>query len=116
MQNLKASKLSVKAKERCKMKETTIPSEYKINPNNKMMIRIPCKVSSMPKDNDNLNTTHCSQMNVVLQFPETAQNSNYIIDEVRLILLDIFQQNLREQFTPCTTTSTNTKEATHESN
>ena len=98
MQNLKASKFSLKAKERCKMKETTVYNEYKINPNNKMILRIPCKVSSMKKDNDSPNTAYCSQMNVILQFPETSENSDYIVDEVKCILLDIFQKNMKEQY------------------
>lgn len=98
MQNLKASKFSLKAKERCKMKETTVHSEYKINSNNKMMLRIPCKVSSMKKGNDTSNTTSCSQMNVILHFPETSENADCIIDEVKLILLDIFQKNMKEKY------------------
>ena len=79
------------------MKETTVHSEYKINSNNKMMLRIPCKFSSMKKGNDSPNTAYCSQMNVILQFPETSENFDYIVDEVKCILLDIFQKNMKEQ-------------------
>ncbi len=98
------------------MQETTIYSEYEINPDNKMMTRTPCKVSSMENGSNTTNVTHCSNMNVILQFPESAENHNNIINEVRLILLDIFQKNVREQFTPSNAFHSNTKETTHESN
>ena len=98
------------------MNKTSIHNEYNTNPNNKMMIRIPYKVSSMNNNRVNLNTIQPSKMNVVLQFPETSEASDYVIDEVRLILLDIFQKNMKEQLPPSTAPHSNAKELTHESN
>ncbi|MBE5873444.1 MAG: hypothetical protein E7287_03450 [Lachnospiraceae bacterium] len=97
------------------MHKTRISKEYNIVVNNKMMIRTPHKVSSMKNNCNNSNTECTSKMNVELQFPETSEDSDYIINEVRLILLDIFQSNMKEQFSSSAPHS-NTKEISYETN
>lgn len=74
------------------------------------MIRTSCKVSSMKSNNGNLNTIQPSKMNVVLQFPEASETSDYIIDEVKLILLDMFQKNIKEKLSLSTASHLNAKE------
>ena len=80
------------------MKKTIIHNEYNTSQDNKMIIRIPYKDSCMQNNNDNQSTSDSQNMKVILQFPETSDNTNYIIDEVRLILLDIFEKNIKKQF------------------
>lgn len=77
------------------MKKTVHTNEYDRNQTNRMIIRIPSMDSYM---NNIDSSTPSQKMNVVLQFPETSETSDYIIDEVRLILLDIFQKNIKEQY------------------
>lgn len=72
-------------------KNIAINSECKEKLNNKMMLRASTKGLSMEKEN--------TDMKVILQFPETSDDSECIIDEVRTVLLDIFQNNMREQLT-----------------
>lgn len=80
------------------MKKTIIHNEYNTNQDNKMIIRIPYKDSYMQNNSDNQSTSDSQNMKVILQFPDTSDNTNYIIDEVRLILLDIFEKNIKKQF------------------
>ncbi|MBQ7955663.1 MAG: hypothetical protein IJ282_07915 [Lachnospiraceae bacterium] len=77
------------------MKKTVHTNEYDRNQTNRMILRIPSMDSYM---NNIESTTPSQKMNVVIQFPETSETSDYIIDEVKVILLEIFQKNMKEQY------------------
>lgn len=77
------------------MKKTITQNEYNTSQDNKMIIRIPYKDSYMQYKRTK---TASENLNVSIQFPDTSDNQDYIIDEVRLILLDIFEKNIKKQF------------------
>lgn len=98
------------------MKKAILSNEYDIEQTNKMIVRIPYKDSKMVEKPGHNHTTHAPQMNVILQFPEVSDNTSCIVDEAKLILLDIFQKNMQEQFTAFAVNDIHTKEVAHESN
>ena len=78
------------------MIKTIKDNEYNSIENNKMIISIPYKGSCMSDNKKNI--TDLENIKVVMKFPETSDDSNYIIDEVKLILVDLFEKTVKSQF------------------
>ena len=80
------------------MKKTIIDNEYNLINFNMINKRISNKDFVMQSNTNKKALNNPQNMKVIINFPNSSEDNNYVIEEITSVLLDIFEKNIQKQY------------------